>query len=302
MKELDLWPRIWDALDALTAHYGPAIDDAASDLGIPHGEWYGWLMAAHVFEPEPISASRLHVRSAYTAPRKLEAALEKGATLGLLKPCAPGEYQLTPTGRAGVQRLIDTARGVMGQLQPLPDEDLLRLAGLLQRLVEASLAAPEPPGKWCLRIERHYDPGVAAPVMHRLDQHLSDLLAYRDDSHLAAWQRHDISGQAWEAFSLVWRSPALSVTEVSEKLARRGYTEADYASALEQLAERGWIEEDTNGYWTTAAGDAIREEVEALTNQYFYRPWGRLDAGEILELTSLVDQFTKALLRAAMQT
>jgi hypothetical protein len=296
MNNLDLWPLVWDALDALTAHYGPAIDDAAAELGIPRGEWYGWLMAARIFEPEPISAARLHVRAAYTAPAKLEAALAKGAALGLLESQRPGEYSLTDAGRAGVQCLIDTARAAMSKLQPLPQAELLRLAGLLDRLVEACLGAPEPPGKWCLRIERHYDPGPNAPVMHRLDQYLSDLLAYRDDAHLAAWQRRDVNGHAWEAFSLVFRSPALTLDEVSEKLARRGYSEGDYALALRQLVDLGWIEEDKGGYWTTPEGDAVREEVETLTNRYFFAPWDCLDEAEAGDLRDLLIRLTAALL------
>jgi hypothetical protein len=300
MKDLDLWPHVWDTLDALTAHYGPAIDNAAAELGIPHGEWYGWLMAARIFEPEPISAARLNVRSAYTAPSKLAAALEKGAALGLLEERGPGEYGLTQAGRAGVQRLIDTAREVMSGLRPLPEDDLLRLAGLLQRIVEASLIAPEPPGKWCLSIERHYDPGASAPVMHRLDQYLSDLLAYRDDSHLAAWQRHDVSGQAWEAFSVIWRSPAMTLDELSEKLARRGYTEADYELAVGQIEALGWIEADKGGYWTTEQGDAVRDEVEALTDRYFYAPWDCLDESEIAALRELLVRLRDALMPVAV--
>lgn len=42
----DLWHPAWEALQALGAHYGPAIDHAAEGIGIPLGEWYGWLMAA----------------------------------------------------------------------------------------------------------------------------------------------------------------------------------------------------------------------------------------------------------------
>jgi DNA-binding MarR family transcriptional regulator len=183
----------------------------------------------------------------------------------------------------------------MSELRPLPEADLLRLAGLLDRVVEASLAAPEPPGKWCLTIERHYDPGTDAPVMHRLDQYLSDLLAYRDDAHLAAWQRHAISGQAWEAFSVIWRSPAMTLDELSEKLARRGYTEEDYEQALRQLEALGWIEEDKGGYWTTPEGDAVRDEVEALTGRYFYTPWVCLDESETAALRELLIRLREAL-------
>ena len=116
-----LWPLLWETLQALTAHYGPAIDHAAEQVGIPYGEWYGWLMAAKIFEPDPVSAARLHVRAAYTNPALQEARLAKGVKLGLLTPAGKGEYHLTNTGHAAVRQLIDAAYAAMAPLHPLLD-------------------------------------------------------------------------------------------------------------------------------------------------------------------------------------
>ena len=298
MNDLDLWPLIWETLDALTAHYGPDIDHAAEALGIPAGEWYGWLMAARLFEPEPVSARTLHVRSAYTAPAKLEFALAEGAELGLLVREDGENYRLTAAGRAAVQHLIETAYGAMNSFCPLPQGDLLHLADMLQRVDEASLAAPEPPGKWCLRIERHYDPGVAAPVMERLDQYLSDLAAYRDDAHLAAWQPYEISGQAWEAFTLLWRGAATTLDELCEKLVqRRGFSREDYAAALQDLVARGWITQDSERCAITERGGVLRQDAEMATDRYFYQAWECLGEAEIGELRGLLLRLRDELLR-----
>jgi hypothetical protein len=279
---------IWENLAALRGHYGPAMDGAAEKLGIPAGEWYGWLMAARIFEPETVSTRRLHVRAAYTAPAKLEAALERGAALGLLEPVGAEEYRLTAAGRAGVERIIQTAYAVLAALRPLPEGELQRLAGLLQRVVEASLAAPEPPAKWCLRKARHLDPGVETPVMERLDQYLSDLDAYRDDARLAAWKPYGVSGQAWEAFTLLWRGAAKTLDELCGKLVRRGFTREDYAGALQELVERGWVAEGEAGYSLTDRGRALRQEAETTTDCYFYEPWRRLSEGETAEVRELL--------------
>lgn len=303
MNNVDLWPLMWEAWGALTAHYGPAIDHAAEELGIPLGEWYGWLMAARVFEPEPVSAQRLHVRSAYTSLARLEASLARGEHLGLLERADAGaapkgdgsERRLTRAGRSGVQRLIEAAYAAMAPLRPLPEADLLRLAGLLQRLVEANLAAPESPGKWCLRIARHFDPGAGAPVMVRLDQYLSDLSAYRDDSHLAAWRPYGISGHAWEAFTLITRGTVGTLDELVAKLARRGYTREDYAIALQELVERGWISREGETYSVTERGRDLRQEAEAATNRYFFGAWDCLGEEEVNELRELLARFRDAL-------
>jgi hypothetical protein len=291
MQITELGPLAWEAMLALTTHYGPAIDHAAEEIGIPFGEWYGWLMASRIFEPDPVSAARLAVRSAYTSPARLAEGLMKGVRLGLLEPAADesaGEYRLTAAGHAAVQRLIDTAYAAMTPLRPLPQADLDRLANLLYRLVLASLAAPEPPGKWCLRTARHYDPGESAPAMVRMDQYLSDLYAYRDDAHLAAWRPHGTSGQAWDALTQLWRGAAATPEELATRLARRGYRAEDYALALAHLASRGWARESGGRWHITEAGQAVREEAEAATDHYFYAPWACLDAAEQSALADLL--------------
>ncbi len=98
-------------------------------------------MAAHIFDPESISAARLHVRAAYTNPERLEAHLQSGVRLGLLAPVPTGGYHLTERGHAGVAHLIQTAYEAMSPLQPLPEPDMGRLVDLLYPLVSASLAA-----------------------------------------------------------------------------------------------------------------------------------------------------------------
>ncbi|PKO22178.1 MAG: hypothetical protein CVU38_10765 [Chloroflexi bacterium HGW-Chloroflexi-1] len=295
MVHTDLWPLAREALQALTAHYGPAIDHAAEGVGIPFGEWYGWLMAARIFEPDPVSAARLQRRSAYTSPAKLEEQLAKGRRLGLLEPVGAGEYRLNKAGGAAVQRLIETAYAAMAPLRPLPEGDLARLAGLLQRLVEASLAAPEPPGKWCLRTARHYDPGAGAPVMVRLDQYLSDLNAYRDDAHLAAWQPYGVSGQAWEAFTCLWRGAATTLDALHTRLLHRGYPWEAYSAALDELVRRAWVTRDAETCRLTDDGRVLREQAEANTDRYFYAAWAGLSETELAELRDLLTRFREGL-------
>jgi hypothetical protein len=288
MNLMDLEPLAAQAAHALTVCYSPAINQAAETISIPEGMWYGWLMAAHIFEPEPVSAQRLQVRSAYTSLERLDEYLAQGATMGLLEPSARGEYRLSPAGHAAVKQLIKAAYDAMAPLRPLPVEDLDCLAGLLQRLVLASMAAPEPPGKWCLRMARHYDPGNGAPVMVRLDQYLSDLSAYRDDAHLAAWQPYGVGGEAWDAFTHFWRGDVTTLDELPAHLARRGHTRAAYAAGVQELMARGWVAGDGMHYHLTERGRILRDEAEATTDKYFYAPWNCLSDDEVGQLRHLL--------------
>ena len=296
----NLWPLLWETLQALTAHYGPAIDHAAEQVGIPYGEWYGWLMAAKIFEPDPVSAARLHVRAAYTNPALQDERLAKGVKLGLLTPAGKGEYHLTNTGHAAVRQLIDAAYAAMAPLHPLLDADLERLLTLLRRLVEASLAAPEPPGKWCLRIARHYDPAGRAGMMPQLDQYLSDLTSYRDDAHLAAWQPLGVTGQEWETLTHLWHGDISTLDDLCAKhCVRRGYSCESYAAALRGVIARGWAVEQDDAFRITEQGRALRDEAEATTDRTFFAPWDGLTPTELDDVGRLLTQTRDALLPAS---
>jgi hypothetical protein len=222
--------------------------------------------------------------------------LGQGVTLGLLAPAGAGEYHLTNAGHAAVRQLIDTAYAAMAPLHPLPDADLERLLTLLRRLVEASLAAPEPPGKWCLRIARHYDPAGRAGMAPQLDQYLSDLVAYRDDAHLAAWKPLGVTGQEWETLTHLWHGDIVTLDDLCARhCVRRGYACDSYAVALQALIARGWVGEHDGAFRITEQGRRLRDEAEATTDRYFFAPWVILTPSELGALAELLAQARDAL-------
>jgi hypothetical protein len=290
-----VWPIAVEALQALGAHYGPAMDQAASEAGLTGGEWGGWLLAALTFEPEPVSTARLRVRAPYTAAEFYDERLAKAARLGFLAPVAQDEYRLTELGGRTAQLVIEAAYAQMSTLTPMPPADLDHLAGLLRRLVEASLAAPEPPGKWSLVLSRRTDPGDDAPVVVRIDQYLSDLAAYRDDVHPAAWQPYGVSGHAWEALTFLWHGEAATLDNLCKKLERRGHSRLVYSEALHDLIERGLVEEAAGTYRVTERGRALRQEAEEATDRYFFAPWVCLNEDEVEELRTLLMRLRRGL-------
>jgi len=288
MDTTTVWAAAMEAIGALARHYRPEMERAAAELGL--GEFAGLLFTALTFEPEPISAARLCIRSPYTSERFYNGNLTGAAGLGLLCPAAQEEnaYQLTETGKASMKLMMVAVYARMAEQQGLPTSELERLAALLHRLVEASLAAPEPPGKWSISHSRRIDPGDKAPAMVRIDQYISDLAGYRDDSHLAAWQQHNIAGHIWEAFTFVWRGDMTNLDALSNELARRGHTREEYQQALEELVGQGWLTEGAGEYQVTPSGSAIRQEAEDATNRYFFAPWSVLSQEELEELHTLL--------------
>ncbi len=288
MLRTDIWPLIEDVSSLLFDRYALAMDRAADEIGLQSIGWQGWLLPALVFEPDPISADRLHVRAVYTSPTVSEERLANAARLGSLAAVSAGEYRLTEAGHKAVQHVLRAADISMAALTPMPANDLERLAALLLRIVEASLAVPEPPGKWCIEHSRRTDRGHGAPLLARIDQYLGDLNAYRDDAHLAAWQPHGFSGPTWETFTLLWRGNAASLDDVCHKLARRGHARSVYANALQDLIKRELIEGTNGKYSLTSQGSTFRQEVEETTDRYFYAPWACLSEDETEELRTLL--------------
>jgi len=273
------------------------MDQAAAAAGLKTTEWRGWLLAALTFAPEPISAERLRLRTPYAATQAFEERLANAARQGWLTPIRGDEYRLTEAGWYAAQRIVEAAYAAMASLQPLPPADLTRLAAHLRRLVEASLAAPQPPGKWCIAHSRRIARGDEASPAERIDQYLSDLGAYRDDAHLAAWQPYGLSGQAWEALTCLWRGEANSLDELCLKLQRRGHSRETYAEALQDLVKRGLVAEKAGTYRLTEQGKMLRQEAEEATDRYFYAPWAGLSEGEMHELRDLLTRLAEGLRR-----
>ncbi len=289
MSTSDLWLLAQAAWDELSAIYGPVMARAAvEEAGLAEGTYFGWMLAAPDFEPDPISAERLAGRAPYTARTLNDARLADNAQQGLLRQAGQDEYYLTEKGRAAAKRIFEAAYHAMVPLQPLPAAALGRLADLLRRIVEACIAAPEPPGKYCLLLSRRIVPSDAAPALAWIDQYLSDLNFYRDDAHMASWKPYGIDGAAWEVFTYLWHGEARTLDALCDRLAFRGHARQDYADALEDLSARGWIAADGDGYRLTDAGRAEREHAERTTDAYFFAPWSCLDAGELRELGELL--------------
>jgi hypothetical protein len=285
----DLWPLAIEAWEALGAGYGPVMArTAAKEAGFPEGAYFGWILPALGLDPDPISAWQLAAWSPYTALALDESRLAASAQLGFLRDAGGGNYYLTDAGQTAAKRITSAAYAYMASLQPLPAADLGRLSDLLRRLVDACLAAPEPPDKWHLQLSRRTDPGEAAPIVARIDQYLTDLNAYRNDASLSVWQPLGVSGAAWEAFTCIWRGEAQTLDELCSRLAMRRHACSDYADALADLVAQGWAVTTDGRYRLNDVGRTVREDAERGIDQCFFAPWACLEAREAVELAALL--------------
>jgi len=143
---------------------------------------------------------------------------------------------------------------------------------------------------WCVAHSRRRAPAVDAPPLAQLFQYGDDFNALRDDAHMAAWQPLQIDGAAWEAFAHVCDGQAATAAELMPHLARRGYTQPEYAAQLDALATRGWLAEQAGNFTVTDAGRQVRAQVEQQTDGYFAAPWGVLSGDEFRQAEGLLTQ------------
>lgn len=293
MYEHPLWNLAGEALADIRAHYEPAVERIITESGLDGWTW-GLLLSAFTFEPESTTPARLQVRGPYTAVEAYLARLSAAAGRGYLAEASPGEYRLTDTGRAELERFIEEVRAAMSQADPLPQAAGARLAGLLDRLVQASLKALQPPEPRCIQLNYKLMPEAIPPLPY-IEQAVSCLNAYRDDAHVAAWQPSGLSATALEFLTLLWRGEVDSLDAVCQRLANRGHAPQAYAEALAELRARGFIEGPEGAPHVIEAGRAFRDQVEANTDRYFFAPWSGLDDAEKAELADLLTRLRDGL-------
>ena len=249
----------------------------------------GWFLAqASEFDPEPLTVELLRVRDIYASERIVAALLEIMAGEGWLERDAAGRYALAAAGRALLAARRASRAAALAESALLPPGELARLHALLEQLIGASLSSPSPPGTWCLAHSRRRAPPADAPPLMHILQLFDDINAFRDDAHMAAWRHFGLAGYVWEAFALLCGGAARTATHLAEQLRHRGYARAEFAAALDELLDRGWLERDGAGYQPTETGMAAHRSAERLTNLYFFRPWEMLSAEETEQLCELL--------------
>jgi ribosomal protein S19E (S16A) len=289
MENPQLWKLCQDANQLLMRVYLPGLQEAAHESGLEDREWAGWILPAYTIDPHPINAQLLRIRSAYTNPALLTARLNMFTGRGYLTAQDNG-YRLTEKGYSTVRSMISAVETALDQIQSFDAVKLSLLDKLLGELLQQCLTAQNPEQKWCLINNRGNLDLSEKSSLVKIDQSLSDLFAWRDDCHLAAWQPyHYIHGFVWESFTLIWKKEAGTVTEICSILGeKRGFDKDEYQLALDELRIRGWVKENSGKYDITPAGNKVRQSAEDFTEELFYQPIVSVGISRLKEVENLL--------------
>lgn len=299
INKADVWNTAVEAVTSLNPHYqfvtGPIIQEENV------GPSFALLLLTRGVEPDDITLAHDNARVPYNNVETNRNAFKVSVERGFLKEVGPDTYRITEKGRKAVNRFFSTAQPLIGKIAPLPQEELERLAGYLKRIVAATEAVEVPASKIAMSTSRWTDPGDDAPATTRIDQYLTDLGAYRDDAHMAAFNPLEVPGHEWEALTYVWNEDATTVEALHEQLQFRGFSVEEYQAALDSLVKRGWVAAKDGNYAVTEKGREVREAAEAETDRLFYQGWNVLSEDELLDMNSLLVQLREGVHRLTAQ-
>ncbi len=253
-----------------------------------------WVMTQVAkFYPEALTVALFRQRVVYSAPGLVFALLELLASEQWLDRRGDA-YHLRAEGQAVLARMMRYRIEPFTDFAPIPQTEIALLARLMRRVIDASLARHPLTDTWCLAHSRRRAPDASAAELAHIIQYASDFNAFRDDAHMAAQRAHNIDGHTWEGFAYIHDGRASDATSLYQQLAYRGYAIEDWQTALTALVERGWLAASDQGYIVTPQGSAIHEQVERLTDHYFYAPWAYLDDEEQEKLITLLQRLYTA--------
>jgi len=181
-----------------------------------------------------------------------------------------GRWDLTPAGRDLVRRVRREADTYLASLpSPLSAEDLARLASLLGRAFNATVASLD--RRWHSHIPRAARmAGDGRHPMVALENAVYGLWQARDDCHMAAWRQAGLDGPTLDSLTRIWRGEAASEEDLAAKLTSQRPT--DVAGQLARLRRDGLVATD-GAPRTTGKGAKARQAIEDETDRLFFSGW-----------------------------
>lgn len=254
-------------------------------IGEGHDVWLALVSAG--FSPDPVAVEPYFNRSPYTNKALLSENLQGAADRGWIN-LTEDVFTATEKSISLNDQEEQLTTEVLGAVAENTSVDISRLAELLSTLFQAADRV-DLPVKPTFYISRIFDKDDRTPVLDRAVGWMVALLWYRDDCHISSWQHYDLPGVLWEAFSFIWQGEFTTAEEIAEeRFQYRGYEADEYASAIEQLIEMGWVEVEGDGSRVTSLGQEERQKAEALTNQYYSQAFVNFSEQEVQELLDLM--------------
>ena len=291
--------RFWHHIHAVLQEFWtitePQIEETAVRHNIPIELYYYSELGLNNF-----SIEEFQHRDPFSNPEKFERLFPRLEIKGWIVPMRDeGRFEVTEHAREVVTQIIQAGDAQLLKLESTTDVDLERLLSFLKQIVMAINSAAEPPEKWAI-VKRFRVANKNSPMIVQIRECLMDLFAYHDDAHLAAARPHfNQAGIVWSVLGAVATGSAVTAEQMTETMEYRGYETFEYEAAIKAGIEVGWLEvaETPDTFRPTEKGRELREKVEKLTDEYFYRPWATFPPTELDEFYELLVKLREQLIR-----
>lgn len=279
------WPLIQSTIQEFLAITEPHIEEAAIQQNIPLE-----LYTYSEFGLDSFSREEFQKRDPYTNPLQFEKVFVTLNFKGWIEPQADEKYNVTDQARTAARALLEEGNRHLMPFESFANINLKRLEELLKKIVLASRFAPPPPDHWAI-VKRFSVLEKESPPIMRVREYLMDLHAFYDDCHYTAAHPHfGRAGIAWLVLGALDKNETVTAEQLSESLLFRGYESGHYEVALQAAVQIGWAQSaDVSGaYCITPKGRDLRDQVEHLTNEYFFATWTLMSQKELDELYDLL--------------
>jgi helix-turn-helix protein len=280
------WHLIHSVIQEFWTITEPHIEEAAVRNNIPVELYYYGELGLKNF-----SIAEFQRRDPFSNPEQFERLFPRLEIKGWIIPMYDeGRYEVTEKARDAVRQVIQAGDTHLLKFESTTDINLERLLLFLKQIILANHAAPEPPEKWA--IEKRFRVATKnSPVIVQIRECLMDIFAYHDDAHLSAARPHfNQAGIVWSVLGAISTGSAVTAEQMAETMSFRGYDTYEYEAAIKAGIEVGWLEavEMTGTFRPTQKGRELREQVERLTDEYFYCPWVMFSQAELDEFYHLL--------------
>ncbi|RPJ18612.1 MAG: hypothetical protein EHM33_31730 [Chloroflexi bacterium] len=282
---LKFWPLMYSIIQEFWGITEGHIEDAAAQDEVPIELYLYSELGLDIF-----STKDFQRRDPFSNPEQFEKNFALLNMKGWVEPLEDGSSRVTQEARESVRQIIRTGDEQLLGFRSMPDSDLERLVILLKQIITESKLTRQPPEKWAI-FKRFRVADERSSLIVQIREYLMDMYAYRDDSHLSAARPHfNAAGIVWLVLGSLWKGNAVTAGQMAENMPFRGYEVEDYEIAIQAAMEMRWAEQadHPDTFRLTQKGRELREQVEQLTNEYFYTPWSVLVQDEIDELYDLL--------------
>ncbi|HEY4688265.1 MAG TPA: hypothetical protein VIK33_03050 [Anaerolineae bacterium] len=246
-----------------------------------------WLVTRFRYFPGSATPQDFLTFGPYTSVSKYQSALDALVEKKMAERAGEGRYRLVESARKALTDGYNDFFSRVGRPTGLPDDAGEALLDWVDRVYTAAQRQSEVPTP-ILKAAHSVLPETDA-VWVQIERRLVGLSIYREESHIAAWREAGYTGPRIELSTQLFQSKnGLTYDALRAKADR--LDDKDFVSALSALHAAGEVVQREERYRLSLSGRAAREDIEAVTDRHYARPFAALQDDEFERMIQALEK------------